>query len=209
MGIAVRSKVSKRKLRIKEGLNHQREQLEQRQQRTNYHIIVMRTQNWFHHFIFIYYAFLYLSSVRRPLTNNGELGFLSVQRYHRTYSSGKIRLGSYWLRKIGIDMIAFRIRRDIRLRIVSMRIGNRRMRIWCRLPKKSYCRWLQGWILRISRDGNIGIYICGGIGFKVWFCMGFQSLLEMPLHKFYFTLPQRGPRVEFLAQVYCIFMQVI
>jgi len=43
----------------------------------------------------IYYAFLYLSSVRRPLTNNGELGFLSVQRYHRTYSSGKIRLGSY------------------------------------------------------------------------------------------------------------------
>lgn len=150
--------------------------------------------------------------MRRPLTNNGELGFLSVQRYHRTYSSGKIRLGSYWLRKIGIDMIAFRIRRariDIRLRIVSMRIGNRRMRIWCRLPKKSYCRWLQGWILRISRDGNIGIYICGGIGFKVWFYMGFQSLLEMPLHKFYFTLPQRGPRVEFLAQVYCIFMQVI
>lgn len=83
--------MSKRKLRIKEGLNHQREQLEQRQQRTNYHIIVMRTQNLFH----IYYAFLYLSSVRRPLTNNGELGFLSVQRYHRTYSSGKIRLGSY------------------------------------------------------------------------------------------------------------------
>lgn len=63
--------------------------------------------------------------------------FLSVQRYHRTYSSGKIRLGSYWLRKIGIDMIAFRRARiDIRLRIVSMRIGNRRMRIWCRLANR-------------------------------------------------------------------------
>jgi hypothetical protein len=45
MGIAVRSKVSKRNLRIKEGLNHQREQLEQRQQRTNYHIIVKIVEN--------------------------------------------------------------------------------------------------------------------------------------------------------------------
>lgn len=114
-------------------------------------------------------------------------GFLSVQRYHRTYSSGKIRLGSYWLRKIGIDMIAFlRARIDIRLRIMSMRIGNRRMRIWCRLPIFSYCRWRKGWILRISRDGNIGIYMCGGIGLKVLFDMGFLIIWEMPLNKFYF-----------------------
>ena len=84
-------------------------------------------------------------------------------------------------------MIAFlRARIDIRLRIMSMRIGNRRMRILCRLPIFSYCRWRKGWILRISRDGNIGIYMCGGIGLKVLFDMGFLIIWEMPLNKFYF-----------------------